>query len=83
MEIKKFGAITSSTNSEEIATRVKGITLGLSSVIILLAGQLFHIQLSANDIISLGTELGAVGGAIATLYGAGMWIWVKIFKTQN
>jgi len=77
----KFGAITSSTNPEEIAMRVKGITLALSSVIILIATQAFHVQLTANDVISLAGELGAVAGAITTLYGAGLWLLTKIFKT--
>lgn len=77
---KKFGAITSSQNPDEIATKVKGFTLALSSVIILLAGQLFHITLTANDIVSLASELGAVAGAITLLYGAGMHIWAFFFK---
>ena len=78
--VQRFGAITSSTNPEDIAMRVKGITLALSSVIILVAGQLFHVTLSANDVISLATELGAVAGAITTLYGVGIYILAKIFK---
>lgn len=76
----KYGSITSSQNPEEIATRIKGIVLALSSVIILVAGQLFHMTLSANDVISLATELGAIAGAITTLYGAGMWVLAKVFK---
>lgn len=77
---KKYGAITSSINHEEIATRIKGITLALSSIIMLVALQVFHITLTANDVASLASELGAVGGAIYTLYGAGMWLWATIFK---
>ena|ERR1035437_8948061 len=83
MNTQKFGAITSSTNSEEIATRVKGIILGLSSVIILLAARFFHITLTANDIIALASELGSVAGAITLLYGAGMWVMATIFKTPS
>lgn len=81
MENKKYGALTSSQNPEEIATRVKGIILAMSSIIILVAGQFFHVTLSANDIISLSSELGAVAGAVYTLYGAGLWVISKIFKT--
>lgn len=80
MEYKKFGSLTSSQDPEEIATRIKGIVLGLSSVIILVAGQFFHVQLSANDIISLASELGLVAGAVTTLYGAGMWVLALIYK---
>lgn len=77
---KTYGAITSSQNPDEIATRVKGIILALSSIIILVAGQIFHVTLSANDIISLAGELGSVTGAVMTLYGAGLWLLSKIFK---
>jgi uncharacterized membrane protein YqgA involved in biofilm formation len=67
---RKFGALTSSTNPEELADRVKGIILASSSIIIFFAAQFFHIQLSANDIVSLSTEAGALIGAIWTIYGA-------------
>lgn len=77
---KKFGAITSSTNPEEVATRVKGIVLALSSIIILVAGQLFHLTLTSNDIVSLATELGAVSGAVITVYGFVMWLLTLVFK---
>ncbi len=79
----KYGAITSSQNPDEIATRVKGVILALSSIIILVAGAAFHITLSANDVVSLASEAGAVAGAIVTLYGAGMWLMAKIFKVSS
>lgn len=81
MDNRKFGSITSSQNPEEIATRVKGIVLAMSSIIILVAGQFFNVHLSANDVISMATELGAVAGAVTTLYGAGLWLLAKFFKT--
>ncbi len=80
MNNRKFGAITSSQNPEEIATRVKGIVLALSSIIIVVAGQVFHIGLTSNDVISFAGELGSVAGAVMTLYGAGLWLLSKIFK---
>ncbi len=80
MDTRKYGALTSSQNPEEIATRVKGIGLALSSVIIFVAAQFFHITLSANDIITLSSELGAVAGAIMTIYGAIMWVVSHVFK---
>jgi len=78
---KKYGAITSSQNPEEIATRVKGIILGASSIIIFIASQVFHMTVTANDVITLATELSTVAGAIWTLYGAGLWLISKIYKT--
>jgi len=80
MSNRKFGAITSSTNPEEISNRVKGITLALSSVVILIASQFFNITLSANDVVEIATKLGAVSGAIWTVYGAGMSVWAYFFK---
>lgn len=72
METKKYGALTSSQDSNEIANKVKGFVLGLSSILILLASLALHIQLSAQDMISLATELGTVAGAIWTIYGFGL-----------
>lgn len=80
MDNKKFGAITSSIDPEEIATKVKGIVLGLSGVIIFLGATFFHITLSANDIITLATELSMVAGAVVFLYGIGMHILAHFFK---
>lgn len=81
--VKKFGAITSSTNPEEIATRVKGIVLSLSSLIIGGAAILFHITLLPTDIAMWATQLGAVAGAIATIYGFIMWLLALIFKNKE
>lgn len=78
---RKYGALTSSQNPEEIATRVKGIVLALSSVIILLSARFFHITLTAGDVVALATQFGAVAGAITTIYGAGMWLIARFFKT--
>jgi hypothetical protein len=61
--------LQSSQDPTEVANKVKGAILLCSSLIILLASQFFHIQLSANDVITLGTELGTVAGAVWTIYG--------------
>lgn len=81
MENRKFGAITSSQNREEIANSVKGIILALSSVIILVSQQFFHITLSANDVISFATEASLGAGAVWTIYGLGLKVLARIFKT--
>lgn len=83
MQTKKFGALTSSQNPDEIANKVKGIVLGTSSILILLASLLFHIQLSANDVITLATELGGVAGAIWTIYGFGLHAIAKFYELKN
>ena len=80
MTEKKFGAITSSVNAEDISNRVKGFTLAMSSIIILVAVKLFGIQLQAQDVASLASELGAVSGAVWVIYGFGMKAWSYFFK---
>lgn len=80
---KKFGAITSSVNPDEIATRVKGIVLALSSLIIAGAAIVFHVTLLPTDILTWATQLGAVAGAITTIYGFIMWLLSLIFKNKE
>lgn len=70
---KRFGALSSSQNPNEIANRVKGIILACSSAIILAAGLIFHIQLNANDVVTLATEISGVAGAVWTIYGFILW----------
>lgn len=81
MQNKRFGAITSSQSPDDIANTIKGLTLSLSAIIILVAQQFFHVALSANDILSFGTELGIAGGSVWTLYGLGMKVWAYFFRT--
>lgn len=61
--------LQSSQDPTEVANKVKGAILVASSLIIFGAAQFFHLTLSANDIVSLATELGAVAGAVWTIYG--------------
>ncbi len=67
---KKFGALTSSQDPEQIATKVKGIILAASSIIIFLAAHFFGITLNANDIISLSTEISGIVGLTVAIYGS-------------
>jgi hypothetical protein len=77
---KRFGAITSSQNPEEIANTIKGMILAFSSIIILLGTQFFHLTLTANDVSSLATEVGTAAGAIWFLYGLGLKVLAYFFK---
>lgn len=71
----------SSTDSTSVSSRVQGVVLASSSLIIFLAAHFFHIELSANDIISLSTEIGVLAGAIWTVKGFIIWIMTKFGKT--
>ena len=77
-----YGAISSSQDPEQIANKVKGVVLALSSIIILVAGRFFGIQLSANDMISLATEAGIVSGAVWAIYGGILHVLAIIFKKE-
>jgi len=82
MATKKFGAISSSQNPEEISNRIKGITLALSSVIIFASAKFFGVTLTAQDVATLATQFGMIGGAVWTIYGTGMAVWAKLFRTE-
>ena len=66
---RKYGALTSSQNPEEVANKVKGVILASSSIIIFLAARFLGITLTANDVISLATQLSAVAGSVWMIYG--------------
>jgi hypothetical protein len=69
MEKKLAGWAASSSNSDEISNRIKGIVLSLSSVLIFVAAQFLGLTLNANDISDLASLAGVTAGAIWTLYG--------------
>ena len=79
---RKFGALTSSQNPEELANRVKGIILGLSGLIIFLGSQFFGIELKPEDVMELATQLSVIAGAVWAIYGAGLALVAK-FARQN
>lgn len=72
MENKRvlYGALASSQDPSALGLKVQGVILGLSSVIIYFAAQMFHIQLGASDVVMLATEVGGVIGAIAAVFGS-------------
>ena len=82
MANRKFGALTSSQNPEELANRVKGIILGLSGLIIFLGSQFFGIELKPEDVMELATQLSVIAGAVWAIYGAGLALVAK-FARQN
>lgn len=72
---KKYGAFTSSEDYNKLADTVKGVIVGLSSLIIFFAA-MKGITVTEAGVLAFaqqaGTTIGAVGtavGAIFTLYG--------------
>ena len=81
--MKKYRALTSSQNPEQIANKVKGAILLASSVVIFLAAKLFGITLSANDVTALTTEVGAVAGAVWVIYGSILHLVAALAERKN
>ena len=71
--------LASSASPEQVSTRVKGIVLALSSVVIFFAGHFFGIIMQPSDILELATQLGMLSGAIWTIFGFGMRV-LAMFK---
>lgn len=67
---KKFGSLTSSQDPNEIANKVKGIVLMSSSVAIFVAARFIGIALTADDMVSLATEVSGIAGAVWAIYGS-------------
>lgn len=63
------GWLQSSQDPTQVANKVKGLILMASALVILVAGQVFHITLTANDMVSLATEIGTIAGAVWAIYG--------------
>lgn len=79
MAIKYKGILASSSDDtgQTLSSTVQGLVVVLSSVVPLLALQLFHVQVSASDISSLVTEGATIIGAILTIRG----IVLKVINT--
>ncbi len=69
METQLRSFLQSSQDPTAIANKVKGAILAFSFLIIFAAGQVLHITLTANDVLTLATELGSLAGAAWTIYG--------------
>lgn len=78
METTLKGWLQSSQDPTAVANTIKGLVLAASSVIIFSAMQFFHVQVSASDVASLATEIGALAGAMWTIYGIIMKVVVWV-----
>lgn len=70
MERRLAGWAASSQDPTVVANKVKGVILALSSIIIFLGAQLLGINLTADDVITLATEIGTIAGLGWAIYGA-------------
>lgn len=72
----------SSQDPTQVSARVTGVIVGASAIIIAFAGSFLHITLTANDVVSLGSGLGLVAGAIVFLVGVVRAIIHKFGKAK-
>jgi len=63
------GWLSSSADPTSVSNTVRGFILSASSLIVFVAAQVLHIQLTAGDVVALGTQIGAVAGALWFFYG--------------
>lgn len=61
--------LQSSADPEQVSNAVKGAIVAASSVIILGATLLFHITLTPENVVALGSDMGMLVGAIWFMYG--------------
>lgn len=61
--------LASSQDPTQVSNTVRGAVLSVSALIVFFGSQFFHITLSASDVMSLATELGALAGVIWFFYG--------------
>ncbi len=79
---KKYGALTSSQDPNEIANKVKGAVVFSSSIIIFVLAKWFNIHLTVTDMTQVGTELGAIAGAIWAVYGSILHLIAWFYATK-
>lgn len=82
METQLKSFLQSSQDPTAVANKVKGAILVASSIIIFAAAHVFHVTLTASDVVTLATEVSGIAGAVWTIYG-GILHLVTWFGTVN
>lgn len=61
--------LQSSQDPTQVSNTVRGAVLSASALLVFFAAQFFHVTLTASDIMSLATEVGALAGVLWFFYG--------------
>ena len=61
--------LQSSADPTQVSNTVRGVVHAASGIIMFLGAQFFHVQLTANDVLSLATEVGTLAGVLWFFYG--------------
>ncbi len=83
METELKSWLQSSQDPTVIANKVRGAILAVSFLIIAGAGALFHVTLTADNVLNLATELGTLAGAAWTIYGCILHIVTVLGTVQK
>ena len=68
MQNKKFGALSSSTNPQELSATVSGAILSFSALIIFVAGH-FGFNIDNAQLTDLAGQIGLAAGALWFIFG--------------
>lgn len=79
---RKFGALSSSTDPEQLGNTVKGTILMFTGIILVVARYL-NIPLTETEVVAAATQLGLMIGAVWMLYGLVMKAVVALQKKFN
>lgn len=71
-----LGIFASSEDPQKLADTVKGILVGLSGLIILVAGY-FDVPLTQAQVVEVAGQFGAAIGILWTLYGLIKKLFIK------
>ena len=83
---KKFGAFSSSADSEKLALTVKGLLVSILPIAIIIVNQLFKVDISTDAgalVDTIGNVIIAIGGLVSvcmTMFGLARKIYLKIRK---
>jgi hypothetical protein len=61
--------LQSSADPTQVSNTVKGVVLSASALIVFFGAQFFHVTLTADNIASLASEIGALAGIMWFFYG--------------
>jgi hypothetical protein len=69
MKEKRFGALSSSADPEQLANTVRGAILAVAAIIVYIGTNLLGIEITQGDITSFAAAAGAIAGGVWTCYG--------------
>ena len=76
-QVRRFGALSSSEDPNQLAARVKGVILALSGLIIWFFMAAFKISVTPADVTELATAVSEMVAATWVIYGTLKMLLIK------